>query len=82
MGEPARGLRLVAEARFVLLALGGGHELRLAHDLDGHGPVEARVHAQVHDAHGAGAQLLEDLVAPEGRRQGAGRGHREINGIS
>ena len=73
MIEAAGSLGLAPEARVVLIALGRRHEVGFLQDLHGHGPGEARVDAQVDDAHGAGAELLEHLVASE--KGGSGSVH-------
>ena len=43
-----------------------------AEDLDGHGPVELRVVAEVHRAEAAGPQGVPHLVAAEGGGRGRG----------
>jgi hypothetical protein len=68
--QAPRRLRLLAEAREVLLVLGRRGVGVLPHHLDGHRAGEQGVHAQVHDAHGAGTQLFHDLVPPEVFRVG------------
>ena len=54
------------------LRLGLRHLGAAAEDLDGHGPVELRVVAQVHRAEAAGPQDVPHLVAAEGGRRGRG----------
>ncbi len=66
LGEPAR---LLEE----LLRLGLRHFGAASEDLDGHGPVELRVVAEVHRAEAAGPQGVPHLVAAEGGAEGPGR---------
>ncbi len=54
------------------LCLGLRHLGAAAEDLDGHGPVELRVVAQVHRAEAAGPQDVAHLVTAEGSRRGRG----------
>ena len=54
------------------LRLGLRHLGAAAEDLDGHGPVELRVVAEVHRAEAAGPQGVPHLVAAEGGRRGRG----------
>ena len=65
LGEPAG---LLEES----LGLGLRHLGAAAEHLDGHGPVELRVVAEVHRAEAAGAQGVPHLVAAEGGRRGRG----------
>ena len=65
LGEPA-GL-LEEPLRLGLRHLGAASE-----DLDGHGPVELRVVAEVHRAEAAGPQGVPHLVAAEGGGRGRG----------
>ena len=62
-GEPAG---LLEES----LGLGVRHVGAAAEDLDGHGPVELRVVAEVHRAEAAGSQGAPHLVAAEGGGSG------------
>ena len=64
-GEPAG---LLEES----LGLGVRHVGAAAQDLDGHGPVELRVVAEVHRAEAAGSQGVPHLVAAEGGGRGRG----------
>ena len=65
LGEPASFLE-------ESLGLGLRHPGAAAEDLDGHGPVELCVVAEVHRAEAAGAQGAPHLVAAEGGRRGRG----------
>ena len=83
LGEPAG---LLEES----LGLGVRHVGAAAEDLDGHGPVELRVVAEVHRAEAAGSQGVPHLVAAEGGGRGRGvplrrrpgrRTRREVHGL-
>ena len=63
LGEPAGLLEKS-------LGLGLRHVGAAAKDLDGHGPVELRVVAEVHRAEAAGSQGVPHLVAAEGGGRG------------
>ena len=65
LGEPAG---LLEES----LRLGLRHLGAAAEDLDGHGPVELGVVAEVHGAEAAGPQGVPHLVAAEGGGRGRG----------
>ena len=77
VAQPCEPAGLLEEA----LGLGVRHVGAAAEDLDGHGPVELRVVAEVHRAEAAGSQDVPHLVAAEGGRRGWGdRGRRRLAG--